>query len=156
MKKNLMPVVLVLAIVLAAGSARSHCEIPCGIYDDSTRIDLLNEHIATIDKSMTQIAELSAAGEKNYNQLVRWISNKDDHANQLQEIVTQYFLTQRIKPIEPGAEGYAGYQQKTELLHRMLVAAMKCKQTVDHAYPAQLTKLVADFSKLYFGEHTHQ
>jgi len=26
----------------------------------------------------------------NYNQLVRWIMNKEDHANQLQEIVTQF------------------------------------------------------------------
>jgi len=156
MKKSRMPVMLALAIVLAAGSAWSHCEIPCGIYDDSTRIELLNEHVATIDKAMTQITELAAAGEKNYNQLVRWISNKDEHADKLQEIVTQYFLTQRIKPVEPGAEGYAGYQQKTELLHRMLVAAMKCKQAVDHAYPAQLTKLVADFGAVYFGGHAHK
>ena len=26
--------------------------------------------------------------------------NKEEHANQLQHIVTQYFMTQRIKPVD--------------------------------------------------------
>jgi len=26
----------------------AHCEIPCGIYDDSLRIELIKEHIGTI------------------------------------------------------------------------------------------------------------
>ena len=152
MNNRRFSVLLILALVLTAGSASAHCEIPCGIYDDSTRIDLLNEHIATIKKSMVQIEELTAAGDKNYNQIVRWITNKEDHANKFQEIVTQYFMTQRIKPVEPGSDGYAGYQKKTELLHRMLVEAMKCKQTVDQSHTDKLSSLVAEFDQVYFAK----
>ncbi len=133
----------------------AHCEIPCGIYDDAMRINMLNEHITTIAKSMTQITELEKAKNKNYNQLVRWITNKETHATKFQEIVTQYFMTQRIKP------GQADYVKKITLLHQMLIAAMKCKQTTDLANTKKLSSLVKDFDKLYFkpGEkkkHMHK
>ncbi len=149
---------LLAALILTLGLAtagHAHCEIPCGIYDDSARVDMLNEHITTIEKSMAQITELSAAADKNYNQLVRWVTNKDDHADKFQEIVSQYFLTQRIKPVDPGADGYTAYQRKTELLHRMLVEAMKCKQTTDPAHTEALRKLVGQFAEAYFQGHSH-
>ena len=61
-------------------NADAHCEIPCGIYDDQLRTKLIAEHATTIEKSMKQIMELSKANPINYNQLVRWISNKEAHA----------------------------------------------------------------------------
>ncbi|MBN1213775.1 MAG: superoxide dismutase [candidate division Zixibacteria bacterium] len=154
--------VLILALMTAfmllwpVSDARSHCEIPCGIYDDSMRYDMLNEHIATIEKSMNMITELSAAGDKNYNQLVRWVVNKDDHADKFMEIVTQYFLTQRIKPtaVDAGNE-YDDYVKHLTYFHEMLVYAMKCKQTVDKANINKLRELVGLSRDLYFKEHEH-
>jgi len=67
----------------------SHCEIPCGIYDDQMRLNMLAEHITTIEKSMKEIQALSAEGNKNYNQLVRWIVNKEKHSDDFSDIVTQ-------------------------------------------------------------------
>jgi nickel superoxide dismutase len=66
------------------------------------------------------------------------------HATRIQDIVTQYFMTQRIKPKQ---EKYA---KKLTLLHRMLLAAMKCKQTTDVAHVEELRKLLKKFEKLYF------
>ena len=133
----------------------SHCEIPCGIYDDHMRAKMIEEHIATIEKGMKQIVELSAAGEKNYNQIVRWVVNKENHAEQLQEIVTRYFMHQRIKPAAPGeTEKYHDYRHKLELLHRMLVAAMKAKQSTDLVQVATLRRLLKEFNEAYFG-HEH-
>ena len=104
---NLVKLGLFVLVVVAAATyafrASAHCEIPCGIYGDDTRIAILKEHITTVEKSMQQIAELSAAGNKNYNQIVRWVDNKEVHCNEIQEIVTQYFMTQRVKPLPPGA-----------------------------------------------------
>lgn len=123
----------------------AHCEIPCGIYDDEMRVQMINEHIQTIEKSVTAINELEQAGLSHHsNQLVRWIMNKEDHANQLQEIVTQYFMTQRIKF---DAEDY---DKKLNILHHMLVYAMKCKQTTDLENVEALKKLVKEFSDIYF------
>ena len=97
MKSKLLVFCLTVFITSSAGLAKAHCEIPCGIYGDDIRLSLLQEHITTIEKSMREIAELSKAKKPNHNQLVRWITNKEAHAVKFQEIVSQYFLHQRIK-----------------------------------------------------------
>jgi len=155
MKSSVAALLMLVLTFGVAATSYSHCEIPCGIYDDEARVKMLEEHITTIEKSMAQITELSAAADKNYNQLVRWITNKEDHADQFQEIVSQYFLTQRIQPVAPGSEGYSEYQNKTEILQRMLVEAMKCKQTTDSSHTEALRTLVKKFSEAYFKEHSH-
>lgn len=138
---------------IGVSSLFAHCEIPCGIYNDQTRIDMIKEDITTIEKSMNKIKELSKAGDKNYNQLVRWINNKEEHANKIQHIVTQYFMTQRIKPVDSAdAEAFKAYQTKLTLLHNMLVQAMKCKQTTDQVHIDKLRELVDQFYKAYFGK----
>jgi nickel superoxide dismutase len=143
---------LFLVAVQAAGVS-AHCEIPCGIYNDELRIELIREHIQTIEKSTTSIVELSKASPVNYNQLVRWIENKEDNANQLQEIVTQYFLFQRVKPADPkDAAATAAYVKQLTLLHAMAVQAMKAKQTTDLEPVEKLKTLVGEFYEAYFGK----
>jgi len=150
-----------LMVLLLTSFAAAHCEIPCGIYTDEMRVHMIREDLDTIEKSMKSIIELSAAGEKNYNQLVRWIDNKELHANKIQEVVTQYWLTQRIKPADPAdKEAYDKYLKEVALLHQMLVQAMKCKQTTDVEHVKKLHQLLDDFSVSYFGkkvthEHSH-
>ncbi len=149
--KRIGSLTVVVLILMGASQLHAHCQIPCGIYDDSLRFELMAEHITTIEKSMNQITELSAAADPNYNQLVRWIDNKEVHADQLMEIVTQYFMSQRIKPVDPSeTELYAEYQTKVTLLHQMLVAAMKCKQTTELRHTVELRRLLNDFEALYF------
>jgi nickel superoxide dismutase len=131
-------------ICLFSVNAFSHCQIPCGIYDDEMRIDMINEHIGTIEKSMNEIMQLEKDGLQNANQLIRWIINKEDHANEIQEIVSQYFMTQRIKP------DAKDYNKKLGLLHEMLIYSMKCKQTTDMTHVSKLRDLVKEFQGLYF------
>ena len=145
--------------VALAAPLFAHCEIPCGIYDDPMRFDMIEEHITTIEKSMNSINELSQAGEKNYNQIVRWVTNKETHATELQHIVEQYFLTQRIKPVEPGAgDDYATYQKHLELCHKMIVHAMKAKQATDLSHIEALRALTAEFRASFLGpeDEAHQ
>ena len=139
---------LALSIGLLAGFfsvsiAGAHCEIPCGIYDDPLRINLVAEHATTIEKSMKQIVELGKPDQTNHNQLVRWVSNKEAHATEVQHIVSQYFMTQRIKPDQDK------YAEKLAVLHKMLIAAMKCKQTTDLAHVGTLRSLLKAFETLY-------
>jgi nickel superoxide dismutase len=144
--------VLFLLIALTANLAYSHCQIPCGIYGDYTRIDLMREHIATIEKSMNQINELSKKSSDNINQLVRWVNNKDQHASELNEIVTYYFLSQRVKILDPEKSGdFKIYQEKLTLLHKMMVFAMKCKQTTDIKNTNELSNLINKFVDVYFS-----
>jgi len=134
------------ALVLNATSAFSHCEVPCGIYDDEVRMMMVFEHAATIEKAMKQIAELEKGG--NANQLVRWVTTKDYHADELQHIVSQYFMTQRIK------FDAADYDKKLASLHKLLVYAMQCKQTIDTGNVDKLRAAAEEFKALYFT-HSH-
>lgn len=134
----------------------AHCEIPCGIYEDTIRIELIKEHITTIEKSMKMIIELSEEEVLNYNQIVRWVVNKEEHAKKLQDIVSQYFLHQRIKPADPeNEEMYAKYIERLTLLHELLVYSMKAKQTIDLQYIEKLRTTIHDFEHAYFHTHEH-
>ncbi len=145
---------LAIALVFTISKANAHCEVPCGIYDDSVRVALIKEHIGTIEKAMVKITEESAKEKPNYNQLVRWVNNKEEHAKKIQEIVSQYFLHQRIKLVDPtNAAAYKKYQTHLELLHKLLVYAMKCKQTTDKKYIADLRTTITAFEKAYFHKH---
>lgn len=131
-------------LCLFAANASAHCQIPCGIYDDGMRIKMISEHIATIEKAMTQIMALEKKDDPNYNQLVRWIMNKEEHADEIQHIVSEYFMTQRIRP------DTKDYEKKLGLLHQMLIYSMKCKQTTDVKNANKLREIVKDFEKIYF------
>ncbi len=133
-----------LPFIVFVSNLGAHCEIPCGIYDDELRAKLIAEHAGTIEKSMKQIMSLSK-DPANSNQLVRWVSNKEAHATEIQHIVSQYFMTQRIKPAQEK------YTEKLTVLHQMLLAAMKCKQTTDVSHVNNLRTLLKKFEVLYFG-----
>jgi nickel superoxide dismutase len=158
MKKNNKATMLLLtAFMLFAGYniASAHCEIPCGIYEDSLRIASIKEDIRTIEKSMNKINELSKADKINYNQLVRWINNKEKHAEKIQQIAWQYFLTQRIKLKDRTPAEQSKYYKQLEALHKITVFAMKCKQTTDLTYTQKLLESVDEFVELYFHKHKH-
>ena len=146
-KYGFQSLVGVFCFVIFIGTAFAHCEIPCGIYDDQARINMILEHIATIEKSMQQIKIIEKEKAPDYNQLVRWIMNKEHHATEIQTIVTQYFMTQRIKL------GVKDYNKKLSLLQQMLVYSMKCKQTTDLENAAKLREFVKQFHQLYFAGH---
>jgi nickel superoxide dismutase len=154
MKRAFLLAAIASALVLAgAGVATAHCEIPCGIYGDMMRIALLQEDITTVEKSMKQVLELSKDPSANANQLVRWVNNKEEHCDKVQRIVTQYFMTQRIKPVSSSdAEAHKAYLAKLAALHGMLIHAMKAKQTTDPSHIESLRGLIDEFAELYFSK----
>jgi nickel superoxide dismutase len=137
---------LLIGMIFINTRSYSHCEVPCGIYDDSVRVALIYEHITTIEKAINNINQLSEESDPNYNQLIRWVMNKESHAEKLQDIVSQYFLHQRIKVADV---------KSLTLLHEMLVYAMKTKQTTDLAFIEKLRETVHSFEDHYFGNHSH-
>ena len=140
------------SVSACASLVYSHCQIPCGIYGDQARFDAMEENIKTIEKSIKQINELSAAEKPNMNQIVRWVDNKGKHADDIAHIVTYYFMAQRVKPTdETDAAAHKDYVEKITLLHRMLVQSMKAKQSADPANVDELRNLLANFHGVYFG-----
>ena len=159
-KKIVLGALFVSAVVFGSLSY-SHCQIPCGIYDDEARFNEIAEHITTIEKSMKQIELLSGQGKADMNQIVRWVNNKEAHADELSHIITYYFMAQRIKIASEGnVQEYNKYIKKLTLLHEMLVTTMKAKQTIDTANVEKLRTLLNQFHDAYSGkvalsEHKH-
>ena len=145
---------LVLAALLLGGSpAFGHCQIPCGIYDDMMRIEMMRENVTTIERSIRGLADHAGkATALDANQTARWVINKEEHADQITDIVTAYFLQQRLK--DPGADdekARQAYVDQLTTLHGILVATMQVKQTADAAKAAELRTLIDRFATLYFG-----
>ena len=144
MKKfNILLVSVFLTNVLSA-----HCQIPCGIYDDSLRIIQIKENINTIEKAMNKITLLSSeSNPQSSQQLVRWVNAKEKHADEIQSILAEYFLAQRI------SEKNDNYLNQLSGVHKMIVNSMKCKQTVNLEFVKNGLNLLDNFNKIYFDEH---
>ena len=138
------------AVIVSAGFysvADAHCEVPCGIYGDQMRFEMMLEDTATVRKAMDQINALNSADDAlSKNQLVRWVTTKEAHADKIQHVIAQYFMTQRIKAT---SEKYVDQLTKA---HAVMVTAMKCKQTVDSTNADALEQAIKDFHKAYEGK----
>lgn len=147
-RKLLLPIAF--SLLAAVAPLLAHCEIPCGVYGDDARFAAIEEDLTTIEKSMVQIAALAGQTDaQSANQLARWVANKEEHANKIQRVVAQYFMTQRLKEVEEGAEAVAAYTGKLVLLHKMLRGAMQCKQTVDLEQVEKMRALLHEFKHAY-------
>ncbi len=128
-----------------------HCQIPCGIYSDALRIIQIREDLQTIEKSIMMIKKLSdKSNPQSINQVTRWISSKEKHAQNIQNIISEYFLTQRIK------QNSKNYENELITLHQLLISVMKCKQGLDKENVKKSNDLLDNFSEFYFNDHDLQ
>ena len=111
------------ALLLFATQLHAHCQIPCGVYDDTMRVKMIEEHTLTILKSMNYIASNQSDLEQQ-NQVTRWIMNKEEHAQEIQNIVSEYFLTQRIKLKDDSKESKDLYHAQLTALHNILLLSL--------------------------------
>ncbi len=127
--------------------AHAHCQIPCGIYDDYARVQSMLEDADTIIKSAKLIADLAGKSDaQSQNQMVRWVMNKEKHAQHIISTISDYFLTQRIKLSQKD------YSERLKKHHAVITAAMKSKQNADVKYAKALKDSIEALSS-YYPEH---
>jgi len=146
MKKTLLA--LCALSFLAPATISAHCQIPCGIYADDNVLEKMHTDFETIEKAAAQITELSKDPAKNAHQLTRWIMNKESHAQAIQDTVTNYFLAQRLK-LGEAENDKETYLKKLTSCHRMIVAAMKCKQSASNDAVETLHHEMHEFFELF-------
>lgn len=138
-------------------NVHSHCQIPCGIYDDHARYMSMLEDASTVKKAINQIITLSNSIDQkqkstpivqNYNQLVRWVNNKESHAEKIINTIANYFLTQRIKPNKKD------YLDRLSKHHAVILAAMKAKQNTSLKESKALKEAIQDLA-VYYPKHEH-
>ncbi len=144
--KSVIRIITLASLIALPGLLWAHCQVPCGIYADQRRFEQMLEDQTTIAKAIKNIHEL--AGKKDpqsFNQAVRWVVTKEDHATNTQRIIADYFMSQRIKPGKKDAK-------KLAAAHVVMVAAMKCKQQADPKAAADLRNAILDFYRAYEGK----
>jgi len=130
--------------------AQAHCQMPCGIYDDPARVGQLREDARTIHTAIRNLQLLAGKNDvTSVNQAVRWVQTKEEHASLIQEVVADYFLTQRVKPVAPGGDGYEAYLKSLADHHAVMVAAMKTKQVPTEESAAALDKAIDGLAAHY-------
>lgn len=135
------------SLACVAQQAMAHCQVPCGIYGDQRRFEELLEDTETIAKAIGEIENLASTHDATgHNQLARWVATKEAHASNIQEIMGQYFLAQRIK------SDAGNYVEQLKAAHGVIVAAMKTKQAADPATADALEKAILDLYRAYEGK----
>lgn len=142
-----------LFLLFAACDLQAHCQIPCGIYHDQMVVQGMQEDVQTLTKSVNEILANEGKSAQDQNQLVRWVLNKEKHADKLADTLVEYFLKQRIKPDDEQVEA------KAVKVHALLVLTMKVKQTVDVKTVESLEQELNKFIKMMYPEdlmeHSH-
>ena len=135
------------SILVMPQPSHAHCQIPCGIYDDHARVQSMLEDAMTIEKSTKLISELSEKSDaQSQNQLIRWVMNKEKHAQNVISTISDYFLTQRVKPEQKD------YAERLMRHHAVIIAAMKAKQNADIKYVKNLKERIEALTT-YYPEH---
>ncbi len=146
-KTAIAAIVIAVSAIVMPQTSKAHCQIPCGIYADHARIESMLEDAATVAKSAKLIAELSGKTDaQSQNQLVRWVMNKEKHAQNVISTISNYFLTQRVKTSQKD------YTERLKKHHAVILAAMKAKQNSDIKY-AQSLKEAIEAIAAYYPEH---
>lgn len=142
-------ILLVVLFFAYSPVAYSHCQIPCGIYDDHARVKAMLEDAATTKKAVKLIADLSGKSDaQSNNQIVRWVVNKEKHAQNIISTISDYFLTQRVKSSQKD------YVERLKKHHAVIVASMKVKQNADMKHVEVLEKSIKELLP-YYPEHKH-
>ena len=145
----LIAVVLTGLILMSPQFLYAHCQIPCGIYNDYARVQSMLEDAATIEKSIKLIIELSGKSDaQSQNQLVRWVMNKEKHAQNIISTISDYFLTQRVKPNQKD------YAERLIKHHKVIISAMESKQNADLKYAKALKDSIEALLP-YYPEQKH-
>jgi nickel superoxide dismutase len=157
MFRSALAALIAVTILLSSTSVvYAHCQVPCGIYDDSARFTAMREDATTIAKATGLIVELSGKQDAaSAQQLVRWTMTKEDHASHIIKVVAEYFLTQKVKPADPkDKKAYKAYLDVLASCHQVMRAAMTTKQKADAKAVAALNKAIEDMASRF--NHSHK
>jgi len=135
---------LLFSVVIYTPMLHAHCQVPCGIYDDHSRVHTMLEDAQTIQKACEMINELASLEDAHSRQqLARWVSTKEDHATKIITMISEYYLTQRIKPAQND------YLERLNLHHAVILAAVGVKQNTTKQNADILTNSIRALMRFY-------
>eukprot|EP00929_Paragymnodinium_shiwhaense_P011566 TRINITY_DN11748_c0_g1_i1.p1 TRINITY_DN11748_c0_g1~~TRINITY_DN11748_c0_g1_i1.p1 ORF type:complete len:246 (+),score=63.75 TRINITY_DN11748_c0_g1_i1:91-828(+) len=131
-----------------------HCQVPCGIFDDPKLVTEVKEACQTIRKMITLLQEAckEVTQAESFNKMSRLTSTKEQHAGQIINLMTEYCLAQRVKPVGAPKSPFttdAEYIEALKAHHAVMLAAVSCKQSAELSAVDALDAAVSTMSAMY-------
>lgn len=124
----------------------AHCQLPCGIYHDDMIYDLIDQYAETMYKGITVMNQSKLDSVHDFNELTRWVIEKEKESNETAQLITFYFLQQKIKPGEPETT------KRLEAAHKLLFLLVAIKQNNEIRFVDQFAKQWEDFKLMFHPE----
>ena len=121
--------------------ANAHCDIPCKIYDPA----VVQVAALSVVRILDIISELDESSKGNQSELARLTIEKENQArivkDEIRIIWGDYFKDPQIEM----------YPNIHSLVHSIMMAGSKCKQSTDRQNGLDLVELVNEFTEAFWG-----
>ena len=121
--------------------ANAHCDIPCKIYDPA----VVQVAALSVVRILDIISELDESSKANQSELARLTIEKENQArivkDEIRIIWGDYFKDPQIEM----------YPNIHSLVHSIMMAGSKCKQSIDRQNGLDLVELVNEFTEAFWG-----
>ncbi len=124
----------------------AHCQMPCGIYHDEMVYDQIDQYTETMYKGITVMNQNKLESVHDFNDLTRWIMEKEKESNDIAQLINVYFLQQKIKPGEPETA------KRLTTAHKLLFLLVAIKQNNDLKFVDQFIKQWEEFKLMFHPE----
>ena len=119
----------------------AHCDIPCKIYDPA----VVQVAALSVVRILDIIPELDESSKANQSELARLTIEKENQArivkDEIRIIWGDYFKDPQIEM----------YPNIHSLVHSIMMAGSKCKQSIDRQNGLDLVELVNEFTEAFWG-----
>lgn len=124
----------------------AHCQMPCGIYHDDMVFDQIDQFVETVYKGISVMNESKFNSVKDKNEFIRWVMQKEKSCCEAADIISTYFLQQKIKPDEPDT------MKRLQSAHKLLFLIVAIKQNTDLEFVKQFNEEWEKFKLMFHRE----
>lgn len=145
-KKNLLLILSLSMLMLKNSNLEAHCQMPCGIYHDDMVYDQIDQFVETVYKGISVMKDSKFETLRDRNEFIRWVVQKEKECDEIAELITIYFLQQKIKPDEPDTT------KRLISAHKMLFLIVAIKQNADLEFVKQFNQEWEKFKLMFHRE----
>ncbi len=127
MKKSILKAACFASFTFLSGpiNLQAHCQMPCGIYHDDMVYDFIDQYVETMIKAVTVMNQNKFETVRDKNEFVRWVIEKEKESTEISNLITSFFMQQKIKP------GETDTAKRIEAAHKLLCLIVSIKQNAD-------------------------
>jgi len=146
MFKKLIHICFLMFTLLLQTELNAHCQMPCGIYHDDMVYDQIDQFVETVYKGISVMNDSKFSTVKEKNEFVRWVVQKENSCNEAADLITVYFLQQKIKPDESDTI------KRLTSAHKLLFLLVAIKQNSDLEFVKQFNEEWEKFKLMFHRE----